>query len=596
MADSSNNLKRPAQDDDPITKRSRSNDGSPIPVSNGSSAAAPKKDISAQIAAAKARADAVKARLQGNKNASPTPPPPQSTSSSTTSSAMDRIAQAKARVAAATARASSLAQTRSSTPSTQLQAPQYDDGVSRARGGLDVGLHPALMAESGQDSRAKGRAVPTATANRKQEPTQPHRKEKSRLDLSGPSIEELKQNPYYDASLGLKQGSRHSRQLIFNQKGKYIGKPRWHLLKCKETNCYLLAQAAALRRQAQLESMKKRIAERARQAGIDEDPSEKNFVVPAPPTIEWWDEGLIDGDSYNNIQDDSHLKIETPDSIITAYIQHPVLLQPPQEKIMPAPKPMFLTRNEQRKMRRQRRMAELKEAQAKVRLGLEPAPPPKVKKSNLMRVLGEEAVKDPTAVEARVNKEIAARLQKHEDMNEARKLTDEQRREKLATQQGKDLAKGIWLTVYRIDSLANGRHRFKINKNAEQNSLTGICIMNPKFCLVIVEGGIKSVKNYQKLMLNRIDWSENSGPSAVREGNKEALAKWLDALDEQGELKDLGLNQCKLVFEGEQRQRAFRRWVGLRTCETEASVKETLSRQKLENFWTVAKGMGSAEG
>lgn len=76
------------------------------------------------------------------------------------------------------------------------------------------------------------------------------------LDLSGPSLEEIKNNPYFDPSLGPKATvakPRQSRQLIFNQKGKYM------------------QQAAALRRQAQLEAMKKRIAERARMAGIDED-------------------------------------------------------------------------------------------------------------------------------------------------------------------------------------------------------------------------------------------------------------------------------------------------------------------------------------
>ena len=82
---------------------------------------------------------------------------------------------------------------------------------------------------------------------------------------------------------------------------------------------------------------------------------------------------------------------------------------------------MYLTSTEQAKLRRQRRMADLKEEQAKIRLGLVPAPPPKVKKGNLMRVLGEEAVKDPTAVEARVNREIADRHAKHLQANEERK-------------------------------------------------------------------------------------------------------------------------------------------------------------------------------
>ena len=276
--------------------------------------------------------------------------------------------------------------------------------------------------------------------------------------------------------------------------------------------------------------------------------TEKAFIVSTPPEIEWWDEGLVKGD-YSSIDVPGGLKIDSSDSIITIYIQHPVALEPPQEKNMPAPKPMFLTVQEQAKLRRQRRMADLKEQQAKIRLGLEPAPPPKVKKSNLMRVLGEEAVKDPTAVETRVNREIAERLQKHLEMNEERRLTKGQIHEKLVEKQGKDAAKGIHASVYKIDSLSNGRHRFKIAKNADQMSLTGVCILHPKFNLVVVEGGEHSIKFYKKLMLNRIDWTENSAPNSVREGNKEALVSWLQAEDEKGQLKDLGLNKCVLLWQ-----------------------------------------------
>lgn len=552
----------------------------------GNNNAAQRVDMQAAIAAARAKAEAVRARLQAQRGevptvraeASPAPAPPAATS------AQSRIEQMRARVAAATGRSSAVPPQRPAPPpqpSFMTPPPPMDDGPSRARGGLDVGLHPALLGDSGQDAQS-GRnrhAMPpkfaTTMANRRTESPLPATKQ---LDLSGPSIEEMKSNPYFDTSLGTKSGfskPRHSRQLIFNEKGKYM------------------QQGAALRRQAQLEAMKKRIAERARQAGIDEDLDiEKAFLVPAPPAIEWWDEGLVNGTDYSAIDDPQNMKIDTPDSVITVYIQHPVLLDPPQEKNMPAAKPMFLTSKEQAKIRRQRRMANLKEQQAKIRLGLEPAPPPKVKKSNLMRVLGEEAVKDPTAVEARVTREIQERHEKHMEENAERALTKEQRQERLQTKQEKDVAKGIYVSVYRIDSLANGRHRFKIGKNAEQHALTGICIMNPKFNLVIVEGGAHSISAYKKLMLNRIDWTENSAPNAVREGNREVTASWLAAEDEKtGELKDLSLNSCTLVWEGEEKGRAFRKWLGARVCESDASAKDQLTRAKMENFWTLAKSM-----
>lgn len=476
-------------------------------------------------------------------------------------SAAEKLASLKARVAAAVG--SSKAKVGS------------DVGMhpALARGGLNVDLHPALQ-DLGQYKPSKTVAPKFATSigNARPQPEKPAIKKQ--LDLSGPSAEETRNNPYFDISLGGQTATlknRHSRQLIFNQKGKYI------------------QQANALRRQAALEAMKKRIAESSRKIGIDEDlDTEKNYIVEAPPEIEWWDEGLVDGKNYDKISNSRSLKIDTIDSIVTEYVQHPVLLEPPQEKNMPAPKPMFLTSKEQAKLRRQRRMAELKEQQAKIRLGLEPAPPPKVKKGNLMRVLGEEAVKDPTAVEARVNREIAARHQTHVEMNEDRKLTKEQRHEKLATNQEKDAAKGIHVMVFKIDNLANGAHRFKISKNAEQMALTGVCIMHPRFNLVVVEGGEHSIRQYRKLMLQRIDWTENS-PTRIKEGTKaEALADWLKAEDEKGELKDMTLNKCVLLWEGEQKARSFRKW-GSKVCETDSAARDALQRAKMEHFWATAK-------
>ena len=585
-ANPANGLKRPHLDDGvhDSNKRSRSNNGSPAPQTNGRTGVEKPNIVNPILADARAKAAAVAARLASARGAKSTNGSDPSPPSTTSSSIQDKVTEMRARVAAAKERAAASAALPRTTapPAPVFQTPQYDDGLSRARGGLDVGLHPALMGDSGQDARSgKGRQAmqpkfATTMANRRIEPSVSSKqtKGKKQLDLSGPSIEEIKENPYYDPSLGPKTTTakgRIPRQLIFNQKGKFM------------------QQAAALRRQAALEAMKKRIAESSRKAGmIDDIESEKVFLVPEPPAIEWWDESLVVGSDYANIDSPTGLKTETEDSVITAYIQHPVALEPPQEKKMPAPKPMFLTPKEQKKLRRQRRMADLKEQQMKVRLGLEPAAPPKVKKSNLMRVLGEEAVKDPTAVEARVNREIAERYQKHIDANEDRKLTKDQRHEKLASQQADDAAKGIYCNVYKIDSLANGRHRFKISKNAEQNALTGICILHPKFCLVIVEGGQHSIKFYKKLMLNRNDWTENSGPNSVREGNQEALAAWLQAEDESGNIKDLGLNKCSLMWEGEQRRRVFRKW-GSKVCETDKDAKDALSRAKMDNFWTLAK-------
>jgi U4/U6 small nuclear ribonucleoprotein PRP3 len=218
---------------------------------------------------------------------------------------------------------------------------------------------------------------------------------------------------------------------------------------------------------------------------------------------------------------------------------------------------------------------------------LVPAPPPKIKKGNLMRVLGEEAVKDPTAVEARVNREIADRHAHHMETNEERKLTKEQRHEKLAKNQEKDVAKGVHMLVFKVNSLANGQHRFKISKNAEQYNLKGLVVMHPKQNLIIVEGGEHSIKQYKKLMLNRIDWAENA-PPRDKGAHYDNLKDWLRAEDEKGELKDLALNKCQLLFEGEEKTQIFHAFKS-RACETDAEARQALSRAKLESFWNMAK-------
>ncbi|KAH0055816.1 U4/U6 small nuclear ribonucleoprotein Prp3, partial [Aureobasidium melanogenum] len=527
----------------------------PAPTTAAAPPSSSASDMQARIAA-------MKARLQGN--AAPASPSPASAPASPSpgpSSEDARKAQIQAQLAAIKARVAQRQQQPTQTdiptrPAAQVPGlapspPVRDDTAARARGGLNVGLHPSLLggpSRSGSNKKQKDEPV-------KQNP----------YLVGDDQNAALQTEPFYDPSLQ-KQKERKSKQLLFNQKGKFM------------------AQAEALRQQARIEQMAKEMQEQARKKAIEEA-TEKSFLVPAPPEIEWWDEGLVTGGNYENLEASGKINME----VITRYVQHPVLLSAPQDANVPAPKAMYLTKQEQKKVRRQRRMADHKEEQAKIRLGLKAPPPPKVKKSNLMRVLGNEAVKDPTAVEARVNREIAQRAEDHETANSERQLTKEQRLEKLTAQQEADAALGMRVLVFKIDNLSYGKHRFQINKNAEQQALTGITIFHPKMNLVIVEGGSHSINAYKKLMLNRVKWTENAMPQSVREGNSEANAAWLNAFDEDGKLKDNTFNRCQLVFEGEEKQRAFKRWMPYKACETDGEAKDVLSRYKMENMWTLAQ-------
>ncbi len=89
-------------------------------------------------------------------------------------------------------------------------------------------------------------------------------------------------------------------------------------------------------------------------------------------------------------------------------------------------------------------------------------------------------------------------------------------------------------------------------------------------------------------MVNRIDWKENA-TSRQRDERQGAIREWLAAEDEQGAPKDMSENECLLIFEGEAKARAFKRW-GSKVCETDTEAREILSRHHMADFWSLAKG------
>ncbi|KAK6503638.1 hypothetical protein TWF481_008644 [Arthrobotrys musiformis] len=575
---SHSSLKRPPPQD-PIpgspTKKPR---GMDAPGSSAMSAQDQKKRM---VEEARARAAALAASL-GNRAGGPaTTKIPQPASAS---APMDRMAALRARVAAAVGNATSTAPPKQAptppvaTPKESTEAPQ--DG-GRGRGGLDIGIHPALLADSVETSTgvSRGRQAmrpkfATTMANQKadvitkQSITIKHKDLRTAGAIKSTGESLPSKNPYFDPSInsgaGAHQKARVSKGLVFNQKGKYI------------------EQANALRKQAQLEELKARIAAAARRAGIEEDiDTDKMFLRDKPPDVEWWDQGLCSNGTYDDVNSNS-LKIDSQDSIITVYVQHPILLDPPMEKHIPPAKALPLTKKEQKKTRLQTRMAKLKESQAKVRLGLEPPEPPKVTLKNMMRVMGDEAVKDPTAVEAKVNKQVAERLEKHLTANAERKLTKEQKLDKLHNNQEQDLAKGVHCLVFRVERLTNPSHQFKIWKNAEQLALTGICINNPKFNLVVVEGGEWAINKYKKLMLQRIKWDENGVGGGVDAEGDSIVSEATPTTES---------NTCTLVWEGDLKLKAFKRFT-TNKCESESEARRLLERNKVENYWTLAKAKG----
>ena len=194
--------------------------------------------------------------------------------------------------------------------------------------------------------------------------------------------------------------------------------------------------------------------------------------------------------------------------IVTHYVEHPIPVEPPAEPPPPPPQPLPLTKRERKKLRTQRRLAAEKERQDQIRCGLMPPPPPKVKISNLMQAMKDDAVADPSAMEAKVRAEMAQRIQNHEMRNQARKLTPEQRKDKKRRKMTNDPSGGgVPVTLYRVEEIPSKQKLYKIDINAQQNHLTGVALLVEDFCVVIVEGGPKAQKRYRKLLMQRIDWA-----------------------------------------------------------------------------------------
>ncbi|KAG8899862.1 hypothetical protein FRC01_010349, partial [Tulasnella sp. 417] len=257
-------------------------------------------------------------------------------------------------------------------------------------------------------------------------------------------------------------------------------------------------------------------------------------------------------------------------------------------------KPLKLTKKEMKKMRKQRRMAEQQDKQDRQKMGLIPPDPPKVRLANLMRVLTSDAVQDPTKVEARVRREVAMRKQGHEQMNADRKLTDEQRKEKIETKKAEEEKKGIYGAAFKIKTLTDPAHRFKVRKNAEQFGLTGVCIFNPSFNLVLVEGSAKAIKQYTRLMLVRIQWTEAARERGAPEDAGEAeeaggVVKKEEGISGGAEQGNASLedNTCDKVWEGPLRDRVFSGFRA-KSCPTDSSAREMLG-DKMASYWDIAK-------
>merc|ERR1719356_900059 len=288
------------------------------------------------------------------------------------------------------------------------------------------------------------------------------------------------------------------------------------------------------------------------------------------PDVEWWDMPFLKEDMNGQKRAYTEVNVEK----ITPYVEHPIPIKITTEKEVAEAAMMHLTPKERKKLRRLKRQERTQEIRDKIKMGILQPPPPKVKMSNLMRVLGDEAIADPSTVERKVRQQVEQRRKEHEQRNEARKLPAEERK---AKKKQKWMAEGEPTTqvlVFKIKDLANKRHLFKIDMNAQQFHLSGCCITCPGVAnIVIVEGGPRAVKRYKKLMVRRIKWSEDQKDDDD------------DDDDDEEEVTAPKLqDHCVLIWEGVVKQRNFKNWK-VTHARSEPEARKTLGDRGAEHYW-----------
>ncbi|XP_039762294.1 U4/U6 small nuclear ribonucleoprotein Prp3 isoform X2 [Pararge aegeria] len=442
----------------------------------------------------------------------------------------------------------------------------------------NVGPAPLILDREGRTVDTSGKRVqlthvaPTLKAN-----IRAKRREEFRAQLSGQVTEPVGEAAWVDERVASKPPVRVKRALRFHEPGKFT------------------QMAERLRMKAQLEKLQNEISQIARKTGISSATKLALLSADVPdsdrvPDIEWWDSVILMTPDERevkrkrsrlanptdqrtetqrveacNIGDDDIIENVNEDAI-TNLVEHPQQLRPPKP-LKPTYMPVFLTKKERKKLRRQSRREAWKEEQEKVRLGLEAPPEPKLRISNLMRALGTEAVQDPTAIEAKVREQIAKRQKTHQDANQARALTKEQKRDKIDRKIREDTSLGVHVAVYRVKDLFEcASAKFKVEVNAKQLHMTGFVLLHRGCCVVVTEGGPKQHAKYKRLMLNRIKWEEE-------------MVKDADG----GEIP----NACHLVWEGVTARRSFGD-IKFKVMPTEKQARELFHKHGVEHYWDLA--------
>lgn len=391
-----------------------------------------------------------------------------------------------------------------------------------------------------------------------------------------------KANPYLSNEGTVK--SRKPRLSRFYQRGEIIKRVSKERSKLQE-----------IEKQVEIELVRKQEEQKHYESGVakgelpdlrkDEDKI-FNDISNIPVDVEWWDSVYLDKKThkilekyivsdYDSEEEEDNNSVDDENTEYAPsihYVHHPIPVKGTTDDDNRYPRRIYLTKKEHRRIRRNNRKLAREEIEAKIKLGLEPKPEPKVKLSNMMHVLENDAnIVDPTNYEQNVIKQVQQRKKNHLEENRIRhEEAVFRRKEKLENLDAKAIHMANSCNVYRFQSLQNPKIRYKLNMNAKQLKLRGCCLRvhDSGPGMIIVVGEEKSIKFFDKLVTRRLKWDENFED---RRSNQ---------------MVDMSNNNIEKVWNGyiNLEEHNFSNWF-MRVCNDESELKQILSKFNGEVFY-----------
>ncbi|KAK2962435.1 putative U4/U6 small nuclear ribonucleoprotein Prp3 [Blattamonas nauphoetae] len=261
-------------------------------------------------------------------------------------------------------------------------------------------------------------------------------------------------------------------------------------------------------------------------------------------------------------------------SSITGKIVVPPPIPAPDPKMELPPLTIELTKKERRKIRHRERMQRTRDIQDKIRCGLLPPPPPKVKLSNMARVLTNELMANPTLIEKKVREEQIKRAQQHHERNQERKLTKEERKQKILKKAHEDVKKGVYLALFFVVDLTNPKLQYRVRTNAKEYHVSGVCLMvGGGVNLIVAEGGEKALKSYTRRLLEGVNWKMDR--PIPPEGS---------VLPDPSTLIPVDQNRCELIWRGLVKKQTYRDF-RIETVNSPQAARNVLNSVNLGFLW-----------